>query len=179
MNDIFTYDVITQAVGIIASLFIIYSFTHKVDNHLKYFMMAGNFFFVIHFFMLAAYAGMAVAIINCFRVALSIKFHRSNKMMFSFMAIYIVTGCLIYESPSDVLPIISSLAGTFALYKLSGIKLRAFSLIGSCSWITYGIIHHSIGGILTESSVMAINLTTITRLLLNKKKQAHEQNTPS
>ena len=135
-------------------------------------MIAGNVVFACHFFMLAAYAGMAVGIINCFRIGLSIKFHRSNKMMFSFMVIYLIVGYFIYNTPSDVLPIISSLLGTFSLYKLSGIKLRIFGLIGSCSWLTYGIIHHSIGGIMTETSAMVLNLTTIGRLMRDKKKDA-------
>jgi hypothetical protein len=178
MIDLFSYQFIAQAIGVIASGFLIFAFTHKSDNYLKTYLILGNFIFASHFLMLGAYAGMLIACINCFRVALSIKFHKSNAMMFSFMVVYILAGVSIYEKPWDLLPVFSSLLGTFSMYKLSGIKLRLCGMLGSFSWLTYGIIFHSIGGIIAETSAMILNISTIFRLRGDHKKDnLNDQNT--
>lgn len=163
---------LAQIVGLIASMVVVYSFTHKMDNHLKIYMVVGNILFACHFFMLGAYAGMAIATINCFRVGLSIKFHKSNKMMFSFMSIYAAVGIVVYKEPVDLLPIFSSLVGTFTMFRLSGINLRLVGLFGSGSWLVYDIIFHSIGGIITEISALSLNSITVVRLMRDRKIQA-------
>ena len=170
MVDIFSYGVIAQAVGIVASGFIIFSFNQKIDNHLKIYLIIGNMLFATHFSMLGAYAGMCVTTLNVFRVSFSIKFHKSTKMMLGFMTVYILTGIFIYKEMFDLLPIFSSLLGTFSMFKLSGIKLRLLGMFGSSAWLTYGIIFHSIGGIITETSALILNSSTIYRLIRDKRK---------
>jgi hypothetical protein len=159
MIDFFSYQFIAQAIGIAASGFIIFSFNQKIDNHLKICLMIGN-------------------ILNTFRIGSSIKFHKSTKMMLGFMALYILAGVIIYDKPFDLLPVLSALLGTYAMFKLSGIKLRLFGLIGSSAWLTYGIIFHSIGGIIAEISGLILNISTILRLRRdNKKNSLNDQNT--
>jgi len=170
MIDVFSYQVITQAIGIVASGFVVFSFSQKRDNNLKIYLIIGNLLFAIHFFMLGAFAGMCVNIINIMRVGCSIKFHKSNKVMFVFFLIYSLVAALIYEKPYDLLPIFSSFLGTYSMFKLSGIKLRLLGLLGSSAWLTYGIIFQSIGGIITEVTGIILNLTTVYRLQRDNKK---------
>ncbi len=170
MSDFLNYDFITQAIGILASGFVVFSFSQKRDNHLKGYLILGNILFVIHFALLGAFAGMLVATANGFRNGFSIKLHKSTKTMLLFWAIYIAIGFAIYENIYDLLPVCSGLLGTFAMFKLSGIKMRLMGMIGSSAWLIYGIIFHSIGGIITESSVITLNLITIFRLTRDKQK---------
>ena len=172
MINILSYDWITQAIGIIASGFIILSFGQKRDLRLKYFLMTGNVLFAIHFGMMGAYAGLAVNILNFLRVWMSIKFHKSTRMMLLFMCLSIATGFAVYQNYYDILPIISSVMGSYSLFKLSGIPLRIFGIIGSINWLTYSFIIKSIGGIMTDTVALVINFSTIYRLKRDKKKVA-------
>lgn len=165
MIDNFTfYDLIGQAIGILASAMVVSSYMHKKDNSLKLFMVLANFTFGIHFFMLDASAGMLIAFLNCFRIGLSIKFHKSYYMMAFMMSIYIIFGYIAAENFIDWLPIISSLIGTFSMYMLSGIKFRLMGLFGSTAWLTYSIIFVSIGGVLTEVFAIGFNVYTMLKL---------------
>ena len=170
MSEIFSYVFLAQAIGILATVFVILSFNQKIDNRLKTYLIIGNLFFAVHFCMLGAFAGMFVNILNAFRVGFSIKFHKSTNMMLVFMGAYLLTAYLIYEELFDLLPILSALLGTFSMFKLSGIKMRLLGLVGSSAWLTYGIIYQSIGGIITETSVIILNLSTIFRLSRDGKK---------
>jgi MFS family permease len=170
-NLVLSYDFITQAIGIIASGFVILGFTRKVDDHLKVFMFFGSVAFAIHFFMLGAYAGLFISIINCFRIGFSIYFFKSKKLMIFFIGAYILTGAVVYETIFDLLPFMSSTLSTYSMYMLSGIKLRMVSVVGSVAWMIYTMIFYSIGGIITNIFAISMNLTTITRLIINKRKQ--------
>lgn len=175
MDNIFSYEVIAQAIGLLASAVVVGSFAHKRDNHLKIWVAVGNIIFALHFFMLGAYTGMLINIINVFRATFSIKFHKSNKMMCFFMISYLIAGVTIFTSYIDLFPVFSSLLGTYSMFKLSGIKMRLMSLLASSSWLVYATVYQSIGGMITEVSNIILNSSTIFRLRRDNKK--HEQNT--
>jgi len=175
MVNIFSYDVIAQAIGIVATAFIVGSFLNKRDNHLKGYIMIGNLLFALHFFMIDAFAGMLINIINFFRVGSSIKFHKSTKVMLFFWGAYIIAAIVIYEKPIDLFPVFASMLSTFSMFKLSGIKLRVLAMLGSSSWLIYATFYQSIGGMITETFVMVLNSSTIYRMLKDKKK-SNEQN---
>jgi hypothetical protein len=108
MIDIFSYEVITQIVGVIASSFVVYAFTNKSDSRLKIFMMAGSIVFSIHFFLLGAYIGAIVHIIGLFRSWLSIKFHKSNIILMGFITIYVALSVITFESIRELLPLFAA-----------------------------------------------------------------------
>ncbi len=166
-----TPDLFIQLLGLIGSALIIGAFCFKADNHYKYLIMAGNVAFSAHFFLLDAYAGAIVNIINIFRMGLSIKYHKSDLLMGGFIAIYVGVAFLTYETVYHILPVVSGIVGSVAVFKLSGIKMRLLMYIGSVSWLTYDIIFKSIGGIITELFAMCTNAITIYRLMQDKKKQ--------
>lgn len=161
---------LVQILGGFASLLLIVAFSHKSDERFKIILIIGNILFSIHFYFLGAYAGAAINLLNCFRVGFSMKFHKSNAVMFAFMSVYTIVGCLIYEKPLDVLPVFAAFLGTFSMYQLSGIPLRFFMCIGSSSWLVYNVISFSIGGIVTEVFIILASLTTIVRLVADKRK---------
>lgn len=172
MIDLTGNPILTQIIGIIASALVITGFANKKDNNFKFFIMLGSLGFVCHYLMLGAYAGAAANVVNAARTGLSIKFHKSNGMMIFFIAAYLAMGFLTYEEPVDALPVFSGILATFAMFRLSGIKMRLCFFVSSTSWLIYDFIFKSIGGIITEGFVQFTNITTIYRLLRDKKKVA-------
>lgn len=174
MTDFSTYDLLAQAVGLIASGFIIFGFSQKADDRLKIFMFIGALTFSFHFFLIGAYAGCAINIVSACRTALSFKFNKSTPVMCFFLILYVIFGYVTYEAPSDIFPVFSSMLSTFAMYKLSGIKMRVCLIFSSLSWLTYATIHTSIGGMITETFVQFTTWATIYRITRDKKKQSYE-----
>ena len=170
-----TIDIVAQAVGLVASSIIIFACTNKSDNRFKFFIMLGSAVFACHYFLLGAYAGAAVNVVNSLRTGLSIKFNKSNAVMTFFIVLYLSIGVFTIEQWHDALPIFSGVVTTFAMYKLSGILLRSCMLASSLSWLTYDFIFRSIGGVITEMFVQTTNLITMYRIHRDGKK--NEQNT--
>ncbi len=162
------YLLIAQAIGMVASFFIVLSFGQKVDNRFKGFLMIGNVLFAVHYFMLGGYAGMVTNLLNFLRVGSSIKFHKSKKIMWVFLGAYLFSALFVVKEPTDLLPIFASLIGTYSMFMLSGIKMRVVGLFASASWLGYGILYKSIGGMITDSVSIALTIRTIFKM---KKEQ--------
>lgn len=177
MIDWFSYDVIAQAVGVLGSAFIVGGYFLKTDNNSKKVIIIGSLLFAAHFLMIGAVTGALMNVINFFRVGLSIKFHKSKKLFFFFIATYLVAAYFTYSQPVDFLPLISSLVGTFSMYFLSGLAFRFCVLLSSSSWLTHNILIGSVGGIITELFVLFATFTVIYRLYIDRKRDSNDQNT--
>lgn len=159
-----------QIMGLIATVIVICAFYQKNDVRLKIIMMIGSLTFAVHFYLLGAYAGATVNVINAFLGGFSIRFHKSNKVMFFFIFIYSIIAFFTFEKLISLLPYVTGILGCIALYRLSGIPLRLLILVSSSLWMTYNIIFMSIGGIITEMFVMSVNCITIYRLFKDQQK---------
>lgn len=159
-----------QIVGLIATAFIIVAYSFKNDTSYRAIASAGGFLFSLHFFMLGAFAGSAVNLINGFRSISAIHFHKSKKLMLFFMALYIFSAFFVVEEFIDALPFLNGLLGAYAIFQLSGIRMRLVMLVVSGMWMAYNIIFMSIGGIITECFVLTSNCITIYRIFRDNKK---------
>ncbi len=155
---------VAQWFSIIASVFIVLGYFSVSDVKAKLILMVGCSLFAIHFYMLGAMTAMTINIINIFRVALSIKFHKSQKLFGAFVVIYLIAGVTTYNSWIDILPLVASIVGCVGMFLLSGIKFRVACVIGSLFWLTHNIYVVSIGGITTEVFVLMAHMVTIYRL---------------
>lgn len=160
---------LAQAIGLLASATIITAFFFKGDVKLKLIAALGHFLFIIHFFMLGATAGAITSTINSTRGLASIKFHKSKRVMFIFMSFYILAALLFVEQWIDFLPYATGVIGCYALYMLSGLKLRLLITVSAIFWLIYNIYFLSLGGILTEVFVISANCLTIYRILKGQK----------
>lgn len=165
---------VAQLVGLLASAFIILGYSSKHDAKLKTIVCIGAALFSAHFFMMGAMTAMIMNAVNFLRIALSIKFHGSKMLFVIFIVIYLSVGAFTYETWIDIFPLISSILGTVSMYFLSGVKLRLIGLLGSSSWLTHNFVVGSMGGIITELFVLTMLLTGIYRLIMDKRRVAHE-----
>ena len=167
MSEILSFE---QVLGYIASFVLLSGYAIKSDKKTKIILVFSSLFFAWHFFMLAAYAGAFVGLLNALRIVSSIKFYKSTKLMLGFIIAYLAIAIVVFNDVYDLLPIFSAVLGTYAMFKASGIKMRFFGLMGSCSWLIYAIIFGSIGGIITETSLIIIILLTMYRLHCDQKE---------
>ena len=59
--------------------------------------------------------------------------------------------------------------GTYSFFVLKGIQMRVGFLIGAICWLINNILVGSIGGTFLEATLISVNITTIIRLLRDKR----------
>ncbi len=154
---------IAQTVGFLSVALALFSFFQKDDIKLKSVMLVFNLNHALHFFLLGAGTSSLCCLFSAARTATSIKI-RSKWAAVVFMGLTVVMGRWMAEQWTDFIAVIGACCGTYALFCLEGVKMRLCLFAGSCFWLTNNIIIGSIGGIMLESAVIMMNLTTIYRL---------------
>ncbi len=161
-----------QIIGGIAFVCGVFAFLQKDDLKFRYGMVTFCFIMALHFFMMDAMVAAIGVTINGIRAFVSIK-TQSRWVMWVFISLLIVMTVPQLNTPIEALTIIGSAAGTWALFSLSGIKVRSVILFNSCCWFTHNLWLGSVGGILVEGTFIIANLVTIYRMY--RSQEAEEQ----
>lgn len=171
-----------QFIGLIAYLVVLWSFSRKKDDHFIYGQIVSSIFWVFHYGMLEKLAASATTGVHILRYG-SAPFARKHQQWRLWIAIivaffYFACGLTFAKEFIDWMPIIASIIGSFAVAFLEGIRMRIVFLIVSCFWLSFNLASHSIGGSLTDISVLTINFITILRLRADKQKELAFERTP-
>ncbi|MEZ9147248.1 YgjV family protein [Vibrio sp. 10N.286.52.C3] len=158
--------IFAQSVGGVAFVCGILAFLQREDLKFRYGMVIFCSIMAVHFFMMDAMVAAVGVSLNAIRAFVSIK-TQSRWVMW-------VCGCSLIammvphvRTPIEILPIIGSVAGTWALFSLKGIKMRSVILFNSCCWFMHNVWLGSIGGSLVEGAFIVTNLMTIYKLRCN------------
>jgi hypothetical protein len=148
------YQVITQAIGFVATALQIGSFQCKSSRKLIFVQLCGNTAFLIHMFMLGAYSGCVSLLISVIRnlILTSRRPWAYWKGWPWLLVTANVAGALLtWESPFSLLPCIAVVSLTIAGWSRNGKKIRiANSCVASPAWLIYEFYAGSISGIVTE-----------------------------
>ena len=161
------FELIGQTLGILGFLFFVITFAQKNDVKFKIYMGIACLIMSIHFYFLSSYVGMILSFFSAIRSYFSL-YEKFKKFSYIFCLIYLFSGIAFYSEPIDILPTISGVIGTIALFYLSGVKMRMISLFCAFLWLSYNINIGSIGGILNEVFIILVNSRTI--YILKKDK---------
>lgn len=163
-----------QILGYIASLFLLLGYAIKNDVKTKYVLTISSLIFSVHFFMLGAFAAMAVCAINAARNISAVFLFKSKKYFAIFALMYLVIGILTYTEFIDIFPVIASFITCVGMFLLGGIRFRMIVVIATILWIVHNIYVGSIGGTINSVILFFISSTTVFRLLKDSK---NDQNT--
>lgn len=174
------YEIIAQAVGIVAMVFNILSFQQKSPKGVLTFQLVGGFLFSIHFFMLDAIVGCLLNVIAVIRALIYLnreKLHTDRlSWLMGFIILYILSYALtfavfgkeftVFNGFIELLPVIGMTVQTIS-FRLNRVNaIRVYGLVGSSTWLVYNIINVAIGAIVCE----VMSLISITVSLLRKPK---------
>lgn len=159
---------LAQAIGGIAFLLGIWAFSQKNDLRFRYGMVAFCFIMAIHFMMMGAIIGAIGVTINGIRSFVSIKTQSKTIMWFFILLLFGMTLPKV-STLFELLPIIGSAVGTWALFSVQGIKMRSLILFNSSCWFIYNLWVGSIGGSLIEGTFIVANSIMIYHLYRMKK----------
>ncbi len=164
---------LAQALGFVSFGLGVACFYQRDDRRLKWTMLAMNLNNVLHFALLGATTAAMGSLLSVARTGLALR-TSSRLVALVFIAITLVLGALISERWQDMFPVLGTCIGTYALFCLTGIRMRIAFLCGALCWLSNNIIVGSIGGTLLELTLLAVNLNTIRRLYFAKRKATCE-----
>lgn len=159
-----TYEIVAQAIGILAMVFNIFSFQQKTSVRVIAFQMCGGALFAVNFFMLGATMGGIMNTIAVFRAAVYMNKKRLCSDHFAwlifFMGLYATAYVLtftVFGKPLTVvnivielLPVIGMTATNIGFRMQNAGAIRKLGLISSPSWLSYNIINFALGAIICE-----------------------------
>lgn len=179
-----TYEIIAQAIGIVAMALNILSFQQKVQRNIIIMQFFGASLFAVNMFMIGATVGGFLNLVGALRAivfANKEKF-RADKLIwvhcFSvlYFVSYILTFTVFGKEPTAVnfivefLPIIGMIASGVGFYLSDAKSVRRLGLVSSPSWLVYNVFNMAIGGIICEILAMISIIIGIIRLDIKKKQ---------
>lgn len=136
--------VLSQILVILAYILCGIGFLKKEKIEIMLFSTLFSLLILIQYFLLHAYSGIFVCIINIIRnliLSINIKQNKKNsniELVLLCLATIIFT-CFIYKTPIDLFPIILALVGIFSYWSSSTKVLRLCNIVCSLCYIIYAI----------------------------------------
>ncbi|MBC6905965.1 YgjV family protein [Saccharophagus sp. K07] len=160
---------IAQIFGLLSFTLGILCFYQRDDRKLKIMMLLLQLNNVLHYGLLGAWTASLSSLLSVARTGLAIR-TKSRRLAYLFMLLSIILGIWVGDHWTDMFAILGSCMGTYAVFCLSGIRMRLAFLLGAVFWLTNNIIVGSLGGTLLESTLIIVNLNTIYRLYRQRQK---------
>ncbi|MEC5342759.1 YgjV family protein [Brenneria populi] len=151
-----------QSVGILAFLVGITMFFNRNDRKFKIQLSVYSAVIGCHFFLMGANAAGVSALLNSARTLIAIKTHNIAVMLL-FISLTLVFGLANIRHVMELLPILGTVASTWALFRTSGLTTRGIIWCSTACWVAHNIWLGSIGGLMIESSFLLMNGFTIIR----------------
>lgn len=153
------YDIVAQAIGFVALVLNVTSYQLRNSRQLILCRAAGDFVYILHYFMLGAYSG-CVTMVFCAANGLLCSFRGSpwadwKGWKWVFSALLIVSSLLSWNGFSQIIPnlcaLLSVLTTIWVTWSGKGNIIRMGRLfIAGPTWLLYSAIAGSVAGVLTE-----------------------------
>lgn len=160
-----------QILSIIGMALTIVSFQMKTRKQIILFQTAGSAFFLLSYILLGSWSGVYLNVVYLARNVVFYfgkdqKWAQHKAWLYILLCAVVLAGAAGYRTWLDILPIIGSVFGTFALYMKDENKLRLLKLGDSPCWLIYNCTVPSTGGIICE----VFNMISIVVGLIRYKK---------
>ena len=175
-------DIITQAVGLLGAVFLMFSFQMKNAGRFFAFQTTGSGLFLINYLLLSAWTGVLISVMSVTRSALApfLKGKIRYVLIPLLLIIPIVAGFFIYTGIETVLMITAYCIFTLAMFTKNSRLIRITQLaVASPLQLAHNLIVFSLGGILCEGFNIASIVVSICRFGLkdfdNQENKKNEQ----
>ncbi|MEE3342675.1 MAG: YgjV family protein [Bacilli bacterium] len=149
--------IFAQIIGLIAWGLLVYSYYKKnIDEILKY-QVVGGIFEVLHYFMLGAFSGLTVVILELIRDFGYYKAKNDKIIFILTIPVYFFIGYFSYNHFMDLLPVAASCVDGYALTNRKKIAVVG-SIINNCLWLIYDLYCGSYVGVIAEILFIISNI---------------------
>lgn len=146
---------IAQGIGFCGMLIAVLSFQQNRRGRIAFLQMIACIFWIVHFGMLQAWAGMAMNLIGVFRGLVCSRKGLSRWASGAYwpyvFSVVSVAACLYtWDGWRSLLPVAAMVVTSFGLWADAPRTVRRLNLPGSLLWLTYNFLSSSWAGTLTE-----------------------------
>jgi hypothetical protein len=162
------YNLFVQSIAIIALAVFALSFHAKTKKNIIIINTIGLIIFIIHFYLLQAWTGVMLNILNCV-IAILLIFREENKYInnkiFLLSSLFILTLVTFFtwEGYHSIFALLGICFVTIAKWQQKKIHLRLIFILASLSWIIYDYFVGSSGGIISEIIIIISLFISIIR----------------
>ncbi|WP_226571667.1 YgjV family protein [Mangrovibacter yixingensis] len=160
---------LAQGIGVIAFLIGITTFLNRDERRFKVQLSIYSAVIGIQFFLMGAFPAGASAELNAIRTLITLR-TRSLWVMVIFIVLTLLSGSIHVEYWFEILPVIGTVASTWALFRCKGLTTRCVMWCSTACWLTHNVLLGSIGGTLIEGSFLIVNGVTIIRFWKMQKR---------
>ena len=167
-------EIIAQIIGIIGSALMIFSYQCKNPKTLIVIQGAGGLMFAINFFILGAYTGALLNLVNVVRSIGFAKIKSKNKLLpVILVGAYAISTVFTYNGWLSIAVLAAQTVGTVIFYLDNDkiIKIASLCFV-SPVWFVHNILTGSLGGVICESFAMISIIVYIIRTKGFKKTEA-------
>lgn len=160
---------LAQGVGVIAFLIGITTFFNRDERRFRLQLAVYSATIGVHFFLMGAWPAGMSAELNTIRTLVSMH-TRKLWVMTVFIILTLVLGLAKLQHAMELLPIIGTLASTWALFRCQGLTVRCVMWCATACWVIHNFWLGSIGGTMIEGSFLVMNGLNIIRFRRMQKR---------
>lgn len=171
MDDVSLRWLLGQAVGLAALALCVAAFASRRDDRLLVLALFANVAFAAQFALFESWVAAGIAALIVLRIALVRRFPGNAAIMSAMLIATLAIAALTWTGPHDLPALAAGLLGTYGMFMLGGIVMRAVLAAAAFCWILSNVLAGSVGGTLAETLILVTNLSTMWRI--RRDAQAH------
>ena len=149
--------IFAQIIGLISWGLLVYSYYKKNIDDILLIQVIGGIFEIIHYFLLGAFSGLVVVILELIRDYSYYKTDYDKYIFIISLPVYFFIGYFSYNHLIDLLPVIASTIDGYALTNKKSIAIIG-SIINNSLWFIYDVYCMSIVGVIAELLFIISNI---------------------
>ncbi|WP_136068639.1 YgjV family protein [Modicisalibacter radicis] len=153
-----------QGVSLAALALCIVAFASKRDDRLFVLLLFANVAFAAQFALFQSWVAAGISALIVLRIALVRRYPGAPAIMTLMLLATLAIAALTWSGPRDIPALTAGLVGTYGMFMLRGIAMRAMLAVAAFCWIVSNLLAGSIGGTLAETLIFVTNVVTIMRL---------------
>lgn len=173
MGELFTQEIIWQAIWFIALFFVFLAFKETDDRKLIIYLAIGSGIWGIHFSFIGLIAAASVNFFDVGKNLIGLKYAKNNYWVSFFIVSYIIIWIATFNHTENLisfLPTLSSIIWAVAVFWFRWIVLRILLLTTLFIWFVYNFIGGSYAWMASDIALVWATLYGIYKLKNNPQK---------
>lgn len=164
LSGLATREWLGQGVSLVALALCVAGFANRRDERLFVLLLFANVAFAAQFALFQSWVAAGISALIVLRIALVRRYPGNVAVMAGVLVATLAVALLTWSGPRDVPALLAGLLGTWGMFMLRGIAMRAVLAAAALCWVISNLLAGSIGGTLAETLILVTNLITIWRL---------------
>lgn len=155
---------IGQGVSLTALALCVVAFASKRDDRLFVLLLFANVAFAAQFALFGSWVASGITALIVLRIVLVRRYPANRAIMSGMLVATCLVAVLTWTGPRDIPALLAGLLGTYGMFMLRGIPMRAVLAVAAFCWIISNLLAGSTGGTLAETMIFVTNLITMFRI---------------